>query len=131
MLFSTGHRQQQPVHIRRQQLSRHAGESILLMSNGFDTHLMCFSHNRPADIAAGSHHDIRLKIADDLCGARAASGQQIKRFHVAPDILAGNLALNTGNFNRRKGIARLGDELGLHSARVTGKEHLGAGVATA
>ena len=63
-----GYCQHDPACLFRQHFIGHAGIGVLLVNDSGNTQLHGFPDHGAADIAAGSHTDIRLEIPDNLFG---------------------------------------------------------------
>jgi hypothetical protein len=100
----------------------------LFMGNRLAAELVGLADDRPADIAAGPHDDIRPKAPDDRGGAWSALCQQAEGAEITADVFEGELALDSRYLDRREGVARLGDEPRLHPPGVARKQHFGAGI---
>ena len=125
------HRQKKPVNVRCEQLGGHPRKRVLFMGNRLAAELVGLADDRPADIAAGPHDNIRPKALDDRGGARPALCQQAEGAEITSDVFEGELALDSRHLDRREGVACLGDEPRLHPLGVARKQHLGAGVSGA
>lgn len=127
MFFGAFHRQQHPVRLTSQKPGGNAGIGVLLMGQRFIPQFVRRAQHRAADVASGTHHQVGLKLREDLTGPAPASRQKPNGVHIARQIAGRNAALKALDPDRREPVTRLGHQPSLHPPGIARKQYFGVG----
>ena len=129
LLLRKEDKQNSNSHHLGQGLGGQAGDGVGLVNGGGNPPLRGGLHHREGGIAAGAHHQVRLKAVQDGVGLLPGLVHVQQGSDVVADGGRREGPPEVGDGHRLNGVPLLGHQPGLHAAVGTHEQHLTAGVA--